>query len=29
MVEKNPSIIAREALKLLFTRQLAPTPENY
>ncbi len=29
MVEKNPSIIAREALKLLFARQLAPTPENY
>ncbi|MBV2164094.1 MAG: GGDEF domain-containing protein [Comamonas sp.] len=29
MVKKNPSVIAREALKLLFTRQLAPTPENY
>jgi len=29
MVKKSPSIIAREALKLLFDRQLAPTPENY
>ncbi len=29
MVDKNPSVIAREALKRLFARQLPPTPENY
>lgn len=29
MVEKSPSILAREAFKLLFSRQQLPTPENY
>lgn len=29
MTEKNTSEIARDALKLLATRRLAPTPENY
>ena len=29
MVEKSPSTLAREALKLLFSREQPPTPENY
>ena len=29
MVGKTPAAIARETLKLLSARQLAPTPENY
>lgn len=29
MVEKSPSTLAREALRLLFSREQPPTPENY
>ena len=29
MADRNPSEIARETLKLLASRRLAPTPDNY